>query len=314
MQTLLRDNPLGIIDIGASGGIHARWKKLTPYYTAILFEPDPREYEQLAKVSPQNHIVLNTALAAKKGPIHLNLCRKQQVSSVFKPNFNLLKRFPEFERFNVESSVCLDADTLDNQLSQHQIDNIDFIKLDTQGYELDILKGSTHTIDQVIGVETEVEFIPMYENQPLFGDMNTFMTDKGFELIDLRRYYMQRDNSKQYSSHHKGQLVFADALYLRPPETLATSKDETKIIHAIMIYFAYGYYDLAETLCTIATALGHLSTKPSQIIQRFLDKQKNGFRLTNFRGKARIKLAFDKMAKTFTPQTWFAGGDQSLGN
>jgi len=49
---LLENNNLIIVDIGASGGIHPRWKNLTPHFIGILFEPDSREYYTLKENRP----------------------------------------------------------------------------------------------------------------------------------------------------------------------------------------------------------------------------------------------------------------------
>src|SRR5207249_2189584 len=63
----------------------------------------------------------------------------------------------------------------------------EFIKLDTQGSELDILR----TVDDsqwpdVLAVEVEVEFAELYTNQPLFFDVDGFLRSKGMVLFDLR--------------------------------------------------------------------------------------------------------------------------------
>ena len=46
-NNILANNPLFIVDVGASGGIDSRWKNFSSNFRAILFEPDPREYEIL---------------------------------------------------------------------------------------------------------------------------------------------------------------------------------------------------------------------------------------------------------------------------
>ena len=58
MDTLLKNNQLVIVDIGASGGIDPRWGKTTKFYKGILFEPDPREYETLKNNSDRNIIIM----------------------------------------------------------------------------------------------------------------------------------------------------------------------------------------------------------------------------------------------------------------
>jgi len=75
--------------------------------------------------------------------------------------------------------------SMDECLHLHQGD-LDFIKLDTQGSELDILKGSDKILrSPLIGLEIEMEFISLYKDQPLFGDVVNFLGSKNFQFIDF---------------------------------------------------------------------------------------------------------------------------------
>ena len=61
-DTLLQGNPLWIVDVGASGGLHPRWAKFTSAFKGILFEPDPREYARLSAKGGDQLIVLKNEL------------------------------------------------------------------------------------------------------------------------------------------------------------------------------------------------------------------------------------------------------------
>lgn len=246
VDELLRDNPLRIVDIGASGGIDARWAKFTNEYQGILFEPDPREFERLKSTSAQQLLVLNSALFDSVTTIDFHLCQKQRVSSVYFPNSEFLARFPKPERFEITRTVQMSTDTLDSQLALHAIDDIDFIKMDTQGCELPILQGSRVTLERTVGMQIEVAFSPIYQDQPLFSDVDDFVRAHGFELFDLKpQTWMRSDNRRG-----PGQLVFADALYLRSPEQMASMAGLTprKLIRAVCIYLAYERTDIARVL------------------------------------------------------------------
>ena len=90
VDNLLKNKPLLVIDVGASGGIDSRWAKFTSSYKGILFEPDPREYETLKIKSKKNLIVLNSALSDEISTLNFNLCEKQTVSSFYLPNSRFL--------------------------------------------------------------------------------------------------------------------------------------------------------------------------------------------------------------------------------
>ena len=55
------------------------------------------------------------------------------------------------------------------------MDRVDFIKLDTQGSELDILHGAGSLLDNCSGLQLEVMFSPLYEGQPLFADVDAYL-------------------------------------------------------------------------------------------------------------------------------------------
>ena len=136
------NDPLTIVDIGASGGIHARWSGSPCGLRAVLFEPDPREFDTLKSMAPDNWTVINSALSDRSGDIDFRLARKQQVSSVYPPNQAFLEKFPDPERFHTVKTIKIRADTLDNQLKANGIQDVDFIKIDAEGYALPILKGA----------------------------------------------------------------------------------------------------------------------------------------------------------------------------
>ena len=300
--------------MGASGGIHSRWKNFNDSCKVILFEPDSREFESLKMSKNKNEIVLNTALSDFSQTIDFNLCEKQEVSSAYLPNHNFLTLFPEPERWRVLKTIRIKADTLDNSLKKSNIKDLDFIKIDTQGYELKILNGSVENLDKVIGLELEVEFAPLYENQPLFGDVDSFVRSFGFELFDIQRYYWKRKAIKN-TGVKKGQLVFGNALYFRSPENLLKMNNisEKKILRAINIYLAYDYLDLAQTLLKIAAEKKLITKEFIHNTTRLLSKyeSKDFF---NFRGMGVLGRLFEILANKLQISTWYSGTDRYLGN
>ena len=312
---LLANNPLMIVDVGASGGLDFRWINFTSSIRAILFEPDPRVYDVLKSSGRDNLIILNSALSDSVNEIDFHLCKKQQVSSVYLPNFDFLNKFIDPGRFEVLKSIRLKTDTLDNQLRKNGIQEVDFIKLDTQGSELSILKGGADSLKKASGLEVEVEFAELYENQPLFNEVDSFVRKMDFGLFDIKRYFWKRNNSKTFGSR-KGQLVCGDALYFRGPEEVLMMDEinQEKIIRSICIYLVYGYTDLAQTLFNIAKKERKLSTDVHDSVGLILAKFSERNSIPNFRGKGKIKYLLQKIANAFSIKGPYSGTDESLGN
>ncbi len=76
----------------------------------------------------------------------------------------------------------MDGITLDTLIADSggRIPFPDFLSLDTQGSELEILSGSPRSTGGALAVVCEVEFLPLYRGQPLFGDVTAFMHAAGF--------------------------------------------------------------------------------------------------------------------------------------
>ena len=292
-NVLLRNNPLVLVDVGASGGLDPRWSRFTSEYRAILFEPDPREFQRLKEHSAANLVVLQAALADSPRMLELNLCVKQKLSSLYVPNFEYLKKFRKVERFDIARTVRLEADTLRNQLRLNGTPDVDFMKLDTQGSELMILKGSGEYLDAAVGVEVEVEFSAVYTGQPLFGEVDAFAREQGFELFDMRKRFWRLHGCPKRNVS-PGQLAFADALYLRAPENLlgAGQVPEDKIIRAFCVYLAYERDDLARLLINEATSRGMLSAANQALTASVLARFRKRRFLGRFIGNYKVDRSF----------------------
>ena len=315
-NSLLENNPLWIVDVGAAGGIHSRWKNFTSHFKAILFEPDPAAYEIIKLKDRDNLIFLNSALSDKIKKINFHILRKRELSSVYLPNFDFLNKFYEPERFEVIKKIKIKTDTLDNQLRKNNIAQIDFIKMDTQGHELPILKGSVEILNNVIGLELEVEFVPLYKDQPLFNDVDNFVRKLGFELFDIKRYFWKRNNVNDYGNR-KGQLVFGDALYFKSPERILLMNKITQenIIRSICIYLVYGYTDLAQALFNAAKLKGMYSREVHDFLALILSKFKDRNLIPDFSRKLRIQNLLLNIANKFSARgDPYSGTDKMLGN
>ncbi|EKR34234.1 FkbM family methyltransferase [Leptospira interrogans] len=312
---LLKTNPLIIADVGASGGIHPRWEKFTSFYKGILFEPDPREYEQLIKQKDTRILVIGTALSDSKQEISFNLCKRQQVSSAYLPNLKFLKAFPDAERYDVERAIKIKTDCIDSLLKDKEVKYIDFLKVDTQGLELSILKGASHYLNDTIGLQIEIEFVPMYLNQPLFPEVDEYIRTQGFTLFDLQRYYWKRKNSFA-TGIDKGQLIFCDTLYFKTPESIlsAANLSNEKLVRTICIYLVYGYTDLAQVLFYEGDFKKRFDNATYNLINKLIAKQKKWQIIPRFRGKGHLRNILQKITNIFEEHEWYSGSDKNLGN
>ncbi len=304
-----QQHPLVLIDVGASGGLPDRWKRAATYLHALCFEPDERAYAQLRRTANSPSVrYVNHALHKEKGILDLHLAKQQANSSVFQPNHNLLMRFPEAERFDILRTIQVVVDCLDRQLQENGVSDPDFIKADTQGSELFVLQGGKLALSNTIfGLEVEAEFIPIYRDQPLFADLDTFLRGFGFHLFDLRPVFWKRSHGRNVGGP-KGQIIYADALYLRAPEAFVQLLDrmadpearKAKLLRAISICLLYGYLDYALEILEFASSV--LPEGERRLAEQALTAGRTDRdRIPHFRGRRRIADIFHFLWRLFDP-------------
>ncbi len=104
---------------------------------------------------------------------------------MFEINHKVSNRY-RYQNITLESEVMIPVTTIDAH-SKLSNDQVDFIVLDTQGSELDILMGANATLKTVLGIRVEINFIDWYPNSLLFFEVCQFLYSKGFYLIRLER-------------------------------------------------------------------------------------------------------------------------------
>lgn len=239
----MRSDRLTVLDIGARGGPDPRWLPLGDAVQIVGVEADP---EECARLNARSFAVpcryLQAALGRHDGTqAVLNLTKQPGCSSLLEPNTEFLRAFPYGEAFNVERKVPLSLTSLDTLCRTHDV-HADVIKIDTQGYELEILAGGEAAVAEAFLIELEVEFNPLYRDQPLFGDLDGHLRARGFGLLGLRRTAWRRNFEGPTSLG--GTVVHGDALFYRL-DLPTTAETRRRFAQAL---FAYRQFDFASTL------------------------------------------------------------------
>ena len=266
---LLGRSPIVSFDLGARSG---------PYYLRDLreftriygFEPDIAEWEKLNAAGGGSRgfaeeIYFPSAVSNSDGVTTLQLLRDPYASSVLSPNLDLLGRYEPSpvrenqsswaEDFEVVSTLECETVSLDRFVTDKDIGYVDFVKLDTQGNELDIIQGGAKVFgESVLVVHTEVEFVEMYRSQGLFRDIDARMNELGFTLLDIETLRRKRRVTLPKDALELGELIYASAVYSKDVTgqmALLDWHDTGRVVKLMLILNSMGFsgyaLDVAQT-------------------------------------------------------------------
>ena len=309
---------LSLLHIGARDGIGFPWSSAKiDNLNLILVEPDLQEVKLLKKYHQGD--ILPYVLWSKETDLVLNINNSPATSSVFEPNMSFLIQFDDSKRFKAKKKITVSTKTIDDLASNGKLTDVDFMKIDIQGAELDVLKGGVNYLkNNLVGLESEVEFSSMYQDQPLFSELEIFVRQElGLELWDIRKTYWKYSQNR-YKNPIKGRLIFGDALFLRPVSKLDTwllnmdsDKAKYKLHMLITVTLAYGYLDYADAILNVAFVDKYLSKEDKQIFINHIRKlQKSIYPFKN--GLSLLYFPLQMLASCFKPtHTGWASVDSS---
>lgn len=179
-----------VFDVGANEGqTVTRFARAFPEADIYSFEPDPNTFKRLSSAAAgiQRARLFNAAVGREPGEAQLFRFGLDETNS-------LLPKAAGADSFVVDASylretgtVPVSVTTIDAVGEASGISRIDLLKIDTQGYELEVLNGARRFLNSnsVATVFAEVCFVRYYENQPLFQDVYTFLYERGFRLVAI---------------------------------------------------------------------------------------------------------------------------------
>lgn len=228
---------LTYVDVGAADNTDTRWWKISKSLEFIGFEPNSDQYKKITNKGFGKFNIHNFALGHKTGKMKLNITKNEFVSSFLLPNFKNVNEYPNSNRFKIKKKANIKVKKLDDL----KLKIADFVKIDTQGYNLRVLKGSNSTIKKVLGIDIETEFFHMYKNQHLFEDTKKYLEKKNFIFINfynLRRWQL-------YKSYNYGKLIWCNSLFLRKLKK-NDYKNNILVLKYLIICVLYNNLDIAH--------------------------------------------------------------------
>ena len=174
------------------------------------------------------------------------------MTSFLQPDVRSLALFPLFPEFGrVVTEEQIQTRPLD---AISEIEALDFLKIDVQGSELAVFRSGPEKLAEAVAIQTEVSFLPLYENQPPIGLLDMELRSQGFiphALVELKRWVISPLVVNHNPRQPLNQLLEADLVYVRDfrsPESLT----EEQLKHlALIAHHCYRSFDLA-LFCLLA--------------------------------------------------------------
>lgn len=188
LGNLLKNEKIISLDVGAQGGFNSDnffAERYNKFFEDILIEPIKEEFLKIK----EKKFVINKGLWSKKNKKTLYILdNRLGSSSMYKPDeekFDLHDiKEKDINNYKITRNIEIDCDTISNQLFELDIKNLDYLKIDTQGAELEILKGIGEYRPLLIKIEGH--FFSMYKNVPNWIDLVNHLYNLNYVLIDLK--------------------------------------------------------------------------------------------------------------------------------
>jgi FkbM family methyltransferase len=178
-----------VIDVGARVGEYGLWLRANGYRGRIVsFEPIAANVVGLkaaALYDPQ-WFLHRMALGASPGEAEINVTNESQFSSFLSPNDLSAEMFAgdsAVARSETVPVARLD-DVFDEAIAGIGDPHV-YLKLDTQGYDLEVLKGATLSLARVAALQSEVSCLPVYEGMPDFTEAVAYIREQGFDVSGM---------------------------------------------------------------------------------------------------------------------------------
>ncbi len=279
--------PMSYVDIGARAVKQNHFVKAFRGSQYIGFELDVEECKRLNSSNIERHQFYPQAIGRRSETRTLYVTRNPASSSLYEPNSQEMHRFMECgPYFDVMEKQTVETVSLDDWHRDAGIPDPVFLELDTQGSELDILQGSEHLLTTfILGLRVEVEFFPLYKDQPLFSDVDNYLRPMGFCLFDLSRYRLRRSYIKT-----RGQLLWGHAIYFKDVHQMEKGRlAQFLTLSAIASYFGFEDYALVVLISLMEKGADFESDETKKKLRLIVDSFSDSFSQPSQRGIQRLR-------------------------
>jgi FkbM family methyltransferase len=201
MNLLAHFNINVVYDVGANTGQYGKLLRRLGYRGRIIsFEPLPDAFAKLQQASSQDGSwsAWNIGIGDENGEKYINVS-KNSVSSSFQGMLpSHVENSPDSAYVRREKAVVRTMETVFAE--HHRPGDITLLKIDTQGFERNVLEGAKKILALVTAIQMEMSLSQTYENEPYFLDMIDFLSRYDFKLFSIEPGHMNKRSGQMYQA------------------------------------------------------------------------------------------------------------------
>ena len=225
---LLSGSPFFLVDVGVSGGIDQYWREFGDELTAVGFDPLVNEIARLNEAEQSAAVqyiasLVGTHSCSKEPPGVFHTDNPEGSSTEWTRKLlamNYANSYYDYTHTGVSTAQLLELD----EFFQGRFTEVDFIKTDTDGHDIDVLRGGRNLLAAAgpIGLEVEVSFLgAATPDANLFSNIDPFLRELGYSVFAIEPRFHTRAELPgmfrwcQPADTHTGQLIWGNALFFR---------------------------------------------------------------------------------------------------
>jgi len=196
-----------VFDVGANEGQYASQLRSLGYAGRLVsFEPLAGVYQKLAAraAGDSRWKAVHCALGDSDGSAEINVSRNSWSSSLLDMLPGHVESAPESAYQGKERITLRRLDSVIDEY--HWPGEKLFLKIDTQGFGMKVLQGAEQSLDRVLGIHMEMSLVPLYQDEPLLGELASYLQGKGYSLVQIE---------PEYLNPLTGQQLQVNGLFLR---------------------------------------------------------------------------------------------------
>ena len=214
------------------------------------FDGDERQIISIENAYGKDSVTVLDYFLFDGGKHDVYLCAPASgMTSLFKPKVEALSFFNGFSKIGEVSSIeNIQTTRLDDI---QNIKSPDFLKMDVQGAELEILKNGTNKLKDCLAMQLEVAYFNLYENQPSFGEVDVYLRELGFvphRFLEVKRWSITPTIFNNNFRVPGNQLLESDVIYVKDPLNLAALSDVQLKKLAMLAHYSFKSFDFCVWL------------------------------------------------------------------